>query len=353
MPSPTRPASIGTTWLWLAAMCMLMTIGPTLRGAAQRPARPLDAGHSLFLKSWSAADGLGPLANALSCAACHASPRTGGGGGHNPDAVVMVTDEERDPTGGHLFRRLLIRPGRAVVPRPLPRRAFRRRAPSLLGLGLLERLPAAAIAAAADPADRNGDQVSGRVPRGAGRFTWKARFATLDGAIAAALVNELGLTTPAGGERTLDGPQVPEISDQQLAALTAYVRQLPPPTAKGQPGAGESVFVATGCAACHVPEIARVPRSAHVRAYTDLLLHDMGPALADGFPDGDATPQEFRTPPLWGLGSAGSPFLHDGRAPTLDRAIRLHGGEADAARARYERLQVAARHALMQFLNGL
>ena len=339
---------MAATSVWLAAVCTL-TLGPAVRGAPQRSAVSLETGHGLFVKSWSAADGLGPYANALSCAACHSSPRIGGGGGGNPDAVVLVSDEDRDPTGGHLFRRLLIRPGRPVVPRPLPRRAFKRRAPSLLGLGLLEKLPATAIAAAEDPADRNGDHISGRVPKESGRFTWKARFATLEGAIAAALVNELGLTTPTEGERAA----VAEISHEQLTALTAYVRQLPPPAPKRESRTGESLFRATGCAACHIPEIASLPGSTRVRAYTDLLLHDMGPALADDFPDGDATAREFRTPPLWGLRSVGSALLHDGRAPTIDRAIRLHGGEADAARGRYERLSAGARRALLEFLNGI
>jgi CxxC motif-containing protein (DUF1111 family) len=350
--SRTRATSIATACLWCAAICITLAASSSLRARAQRSTFPLDAGHRLFVKSWSAADGLGPLANALSCAACHSSPRTGGGGGSNRDAMVLVTDEERDPTGGHLFRRLLIRPGRAVVTRPLPRRAFRRRAPSLLGVGFLERLPAAAIAAAADPEDRDGDRISGRVPNGAGRFTWKARFPTLEGAVAAALVNELGLTTSADINRA-DGSEVAEISREQLAALTAYVRQLAPPTPKAHAATGESLFVATGCAACHVPQIAQVPGSPQVRPYTDLLLHDMGPALADGLAEDDASAAEFRTPPLWGIRSAGPPFLHDGRAPTLDRAIRLHGGEAEGARSRYERLSVAARRALIEFLNSI
>jgi len=130
---------------------------------------PLGAsGQKLLSRVWTVSAGAGPLANAQSCAACHGMPRLGGGDASN--SLVSVSPEETDPTGGHLFRQFLIRPGRAIVRRPLPRRVFHRRPPSLLGIGLFEQVTAEPIAAHADPDDRDGDGVSGRVPGAGGRF---------------------------------------------------------------------------------------------------------------------------------------------------------------------------------------
>jgi len=317
------------------------------------PVQVYVGGDALFSKTWSAAEGAGPLANAQSCAACHATPRPGGAG-REPESLVLISDEERDDTGGHVFRRFLLRPGRAVVKRPLPRRVFTRRAPALFGLGLLEQVPLDAVAAGADPDDRDGDGISGRLPSTGGRFGWKSRFTTLEQAVAAALINELGLTSPifpAGG-----GSHEVEVTAGQLARLTAFVRGLPPPPrglASGSVPTGEASFREIGCASCHTPRLPASASATSIAAYTDLLLHDMGPALADGFPEGDAAPAEFRTPPLWGLASTGPPFLHDGRADSVDMAIRLHDGEAAASRQRYERLTQAQRAALVRFLNSL
>lgn len=317
--------------------------------------RDAPRGERLFSRVWSTRDGLGPLANALSCAACHASPQLGGSGGKNLDTIVLVSDEETDTTGGHLFARLLIEPGRAVQKRPLPKRVFGRRPPPLFGLGLLERVPANQIAELADSDDRNRDGISGRLADNAGRFTWKARFATVDAAVGAALANELGLTNPGGHQGPEPRPKTWEVSRDELKDLSEFVRLLPPLASAFVPAttrAGASIFAQVGCAGCHVAQL-RMSDGTRIAPYSDLLLHDMGPALADGFREGSATGAEFRTAPLWGIARTGPPFLHDGRARSIDEAIRLHGGEAAGAAERYTRLSAASRRALRAFIAGL
>jgi CxxC motif-containing protein (DUF1111 family) len=95
-----------------------------------------------------------------------------------------------------------------------------------------------------------------------------------------------------------------------------------------------------------------------IRPFTDLLLHDMGPELADGRPDFKAGGADWRTPPLWGIGlskqvNASTSFLHDGRARNLQEAIVWHGGEAKAARDKFTALPKAQRNDLLAFLESL
>jgi CxxC motif-containing protein (DUF1111 family) len=128
---------------------------------------------------------------------------------------------------------------------------------------------------------------------------------------------------------------------------------------------GEKLFDTIGCASCHVQTMQTGPHSinalnevnAHI--YSDLLLHDMGEELADNRPDGSATGREWRTAPLWGtrlvaefLG--GTPFfLHDGRATTLEGAIRAHGGEAQKAKETFFNLSEVNQQAVIAFLESL
>jgi len=263
----------------------------------------------------------------------------------------MVSPEERDPTSGYLYRQFLMRPGRAIVRRPLPRRVFHRRPPSLLGIGLFERVTGEAIAAHADPNDQDSDGVSGRVPAVGGRFGWKARFPSVEQAVGAALVNELGLSNALFRGH---GTSTTDIGGADVRALAAFVRDLRSPSRKPVPGDGRAAFEAFGCATCHVPRLPGVTDAsgAPVEAFTDLLLHDMGAALAD-LSEGDAAPEEFRTAPLWGVGASGGPYLHDGRAPTLDAAIRAHDGEGRSPRRRYEQAARAQRAAILRFLASL
>ncbi|MBT3928840.1 MAG: thiol oxidoreductase, partial [Rhodospirillaceae bacterium] len=217
-------------------------------------------------------------------------------------------------------------------------------APALPGAGLLEAIPEADILARADAGDADGDGISGRPNyvwdplAGAerlGRFGWKAGEAGLMQQTAAAAFGDMGLTSALHPEQSCPPPQHacqaapaaagPELSAERLAALVAYLRYLaPPPRQNAKDPAvqrGEALFHTTGCAACHTPSAQTGPPFAgqKIAPYSDLLLHDMGQGLADNRPDFTATGQEWRTPPLWGLGALmavnGHEFLlHDGRA---------------------------------------
>ena len=256
-----------------------------------------------------------------------------------------------------------------------------RAAQPLIGLGLLEAVDEATLLALADPCDDDDDGISGRVARvtdlvtgqpRVGRFTWKGSAATIADQVAHALNRHMGVATARMA--TLDGEATPspvEVSDEEVARMARYVgllgvnarRDLHDPEALQ----GEQLFDAVGCAACHVRELttghthpwAEV-RDQTIRPFTDLLLHDMGPGLADNMrvPSSSATAAEWRTPPLWGIGlsedvSGGPGYLHDGRALSLEEAILWHGGEGEASKQAFRALQASERAALVAFLRSL
>jgi len=267
-------------------------------------------------------------------------------------------------------------------------------APPMIGLGLLEAVPAADILAQEDPDDADGDGISGRAnvvwdaASGRpllGRFGLKAGIATVREQAAAAFAGDIGISSPlhpkGWGECTAaqaacraaphggGDARGTEIDGHGLDLVTFYSRNLAVP-ARRDPGdpdvlRGKSVFYETGCAACHRPKfvthrLAGQPEQSFqlIWPYTDLLLHDMGEGLADNRPEARATGREWRTAPLWGIGLTGqvggqSTFLHDGRARSLLEAILWHGGEAEAARQRVVAMPPADRAALIRFLESL
>lgn len=269
-------------------------------------------------------------------------------------------------------------------------------APHLIGLGLLEAIADDDLLAVADADDRDGDGISGRVHRLAGpgsaspagdatgrigRFGWKATQATVRAQVAAAFANDMGITSPEIRDEPLAEEQRTalagaadtevEIDAPTLARVVFYTQALAVPAARQPHGdeaavvAGRASFALFGCAACHVPVWTTSPAAAHpsfrsrtIAPFTDLLLHDLGPGLADGKHDGDAAPAEWRTAPLWGLGlvptvNGHSRYLHDGRARGLAEAILWHGGEAEAAKERFRTAAAAERAALLAFLQTL
>jgi CxxC motif-containing protein (DUF1111 family) len=269
-------------------------------------------------------------------------------------------------------------------------------APAMIGLGLLEAIPAADILSRADPDDRDGDGISGRpavVWSGEyerpmlGRFGWKGGAPTVRAQSAGAFAGDMGLSTPlhpgAWGECTDaqaacragphgDDPRHAgyEVDGPALDLVTFYSRNLAPPARRDVDDPevlrGKAAFHGAGCAACHAPKhvthrLTDRPEQSFqlIWPYTDLLLHDMGEGLADGRPDGVADGREWRTTPLWGLGLtqtvAGGPafYLHDGRARTVLEAILWHGGEAQAARDAVAAMPRADRDALLRFLGTL
>lgn len=254
-------------------------------------------------------------------------------------------------------------------------------APPLLGLGLLEAVPERTITALADPDDRDGDGISGRVhwllddrgDRQLGRFGWKALTPGIREQSAAAYREDMGLTTPLrpGSELAADG-QPADISNQELDLVSYYSQTLGAPrTARRSEASlvkqGQRLFTALECSRCHVPRlqtgkdpkaVAAVLNNQTIWAYTDLLLHDMGDGLDDGVAEGDASSREWRTAPLWGIGLARrvneqASYLHDGRARTLEEAILWHGGEAARSRDRYADLPSNQRQILLGWLQQL
>ncbi|MFP4462711.1 MAG: di-heme oxidoredictase family protein [Guyparkeria sp.] len=267
-----------------------------------------------------------------------------------------------------------------------------RNAPALHGTGLLSLVDPADIAALADPDDRDGDGISGRVnrvidpesgERVVGRFGWKADRASLREQVGVALQQDLGLSNPVFPEQPCspaqlacrqavdgadeDGLEVPERRFELL--VDHYTRHIGVPERRKPDHPvvrrGRELFHQTGCADCHRPsfrtmEDERFPAlsAQTIWPYSDLLIHDMGEALADGRPAFEAGPSEWRTAPLWGLGlsraiNGSRNLLHDGRARSVEEAILWHGGEAANARARYVHLTPEERDALEAFVRSL
>jgi CxxC motif-containing protein (DUF1111 family) len=239
---------------------------------------------------------------------------------------------------------------------------------------LLDLVPDAVILSYADPDDRNHDGISGRpnhfVDGRLGRFGRKAFVPRLDEFNDGAFSAEMGITSPAVlTEETIGGKPIPagvdplpepEINQEALDRTNDFVRLLAAPTplkANKDARRGRKIFADVGCAGCHIPTLrtgdSPIAALGHkeVHAYTDLLLHDMGPGLAD-MCLGEATPAEFRTEPLIGV-RLKSKFLHDGRDSTLEQAIQSHGGEASRARDGFLGLSPSNRVALIAFLKTL
>lgn len=406
-------------------------------------------GNGFFDRPWVIApsstvnaDGLGPLYNARSCQGCHIKD----GRGHPPDGpddsavsmflrISIPPQSDRDqallasgaaahipePTYGTQIQDLAI-PGHVPEGRmaisyeempvtlgdgtvahlrqpiysladpgygpPHPDAMLSPRvAPPMIGLGLLEAIPAADIIARADPDDLDGDGISGRPQQVGedgvlGRFGWKASNPTLETQSAGANAGDIGISNPlhpfGWGECTTlqtacraaptgDDADGFEANAEISALLTFYSRHLAVPARPRAGDAdvlrGKALFYQAGCTACHTPKHATgggdlVLSGELIWPYTDLLLHDMGPGLADGRPSGQANGQEWRTAPLWGIGytqivNGHTFFLHDGRARNLTEAILWHGGEAEAAKEAFRELPAEDRAAFLTFLESL
>ncbi|WP_281017489.1 MULTISPECIES: di-heme oxidoredictase family protein [unclassified Minwuia] len=419
--------------------------------------RDFKLGNALFRKLWvsspsstQASDGLGPLYNARSCQRCHLKD----GRGHPPEAgernatsmflrlsVPPQTDAERaliasgavaslpEPTyGGQLQDfavpglpaegRMVIRYREEAVSLSGGETASLRHptysvgdpafgplhpetllsprvAPQMIGLGLLEAIHPDDIHALADPDDRDGDGISGRVSivRDAatggetlGRFGWKAGNPTVAQQSADALAGDIGVSSPLAPRHHGDCTQAEspclqmatgvqarlgetEAPDPVLPLIAHYARNLAVPARRdvSDPTVlkGKRLFHETGCASCHHPKFVTrrdAPVAEHrfqlIWPFTDLLLHDMGEGLADNRPVGSASGREWRTAPLWGIGltetvNGHTYFLHDGRARNLLEAILWHGGEAEQARETVVDMSPEDRAALIRFLESL
>ena len=304
----------------------------------------------------------------------------GGGGGQSPRPAAQRATPSSANGSQVVIDRLARRatqaqpgPGRFRSIAPIAGvtiRVSERNSPALFGAGLIDSIPAEILAeqASFEPAE-----IRGRVNRAGdgrvGRFGWKAQVGGLHDFVRSACAGELGLEVPGHAQST--SPVAPgdrarglDLTQGDCDALVAYVRALPAPVAVDPDGplgtadmtAGRHFFAAVGCTSCHAPTLGDVRG-----IYSDLLLHNMGTMLNDsgsyygstepGAPD-EPSPGEWRTPPLWGYRDSG-PYLHDGRAETLDEAVALHQGQAAEVTERYFNLAPADRASIETFLKSL
>jgi CxxC motif-containing protein (DUF1111 family) len=361
--------------LALAAVCaLLVTVFVVSRSPEDESPRAARRGAELFRTEFTPEQGLGPLFNERACSGCHAEPAVGGVG---PDGLATVlrvgrlTDAGFDPRFGnrriearaHSISELGVACDRSAGIPAGANVTSVRNTPSLFGAGLIDAIPDEVIRAGA--VDK-GDGVRGRPnlvvgPDGGedvGRFGWKADGPTLELFVAEAFRSELGVTSPlAPGDQIPAGTTLcpgessdPDTDPDTVAAVTAFVAELPAPAPRGSHPAGEAVFEQAGCASCHVPALQA--DTGPVPLYSDLLIHDMGPALDDAVVQESAGGAEWRTAPLWGL-SDRTRFLHDGRADSFEAAILAHGGEAQSARERFRGLSDDELQSLLEFLRTL
>jgi mono/diheme cytochrome c family protein len=325
-------------------------------------------GTFLFSLKMTPDQGLGPLFNAQACGVCHDSPFAGGMALVPEHGVRRVGRMREDGSfdslhgrGGPVARTHSVSemgvpcdlsPG---IP-PLADLVSPRNAMTLRGAGLIDDIVLGDLLVnmAAQPLAVRGRPnvlADGRV----GKFGWKADTATLVEFMGDAFRNELGLTNPLQPRDEVRGcganQNSPEVDAVALQAAAKFLNTIDPPapSASCLSSTGATLFQSAGCAACHTPALPGPGARQMLQLYSDLLLHDMGPGLADQIRQGSALGNEWRTPPLWKLSERGK-FLHDGRAMTLTDAITAHAGQAQASRDQFVALDSASKQALLEFL---
>lgn len=400
---------------WLASPGL-----PVLR-APRASAATKAEGLALFEHEWKPSDplakgdGLGPVFNATSCAACHFQGGVGGGGdnAHNVLAFEAHPTRDRPDVKGGLVHKFAIdskftekceslRDFFPIVPGGIrtvqgcqiltldfdPVRTQAVNSTALFGAGWIDRIPGKTIShedmkrqIKNITRELDGDfgrTIPGRyrvLPDGRiGKFGWKAQFATLREFVAAACANEIGLGNP---EMEQARPMVkggypdvaPDLDRKQFRALVAFVDTLPRPVevAPASPGEclaaerGKALFRSVGCAACHTPDLAGVEG-----VYSDFLLHRLDDrSNGDGggsygprstpevpLPVEHPLPEEWKTPPLWGVADS-APYFHDGGSSTLSAAIYRHRGDAEAVTASYRALSDPDKASVLAFLKTL
>ncbi|MEL6347022.1 MAG: di-heme oxidoredictase family protein [Myxococcota bacterium] len=353
-------------------------------------------GREVMVRAFTTDRGLGPFFNADSCASCHQFPVAGGSAPRYRDFWLVKRErwdgalENVGTNGSSPVRNLYATAPAFHMAEPIDATVYaRRNTPPGFGVGLFAFVSEQTILEYADPDDADGDGISGRPnyeQDQIGRFGYKSQATSLESFNRGALLNQMGITTDpmfytfpedperqalqwqgglmgtawaqvaAPDEPTVDDDDVrdPEMSmrDQIDLLLFSTFLGVPRPTADLSPAQenGAQLFTSLGCADCHRPRLDATVGT--LPAYTDLLIHDMGPELADQIAAGLASGSEFRTQPLWGVALHG-PWLHDGRADTLEDAIAWHGGEGQAAADAWAALQADEQADLIAFLHAL
>ncbi|MFK7928400.1 MAG: di-heme oxidoredictase family protein [Myxococcota bacterium] len=363
-------------------------------------------GEEVMLRDFNPNTGLGPSFNADSCHSCHGVPIAGGGAPHYRDFFLVRRPrwdgalEDVGTNGVSPVRNLYSLDGSHVIHEAEPDDVAlygRRNAPPMFGVGLFEFVSDAHILSREDADDADGDGISGRAnyeQARVGRFGYKSQASSLESFNRGAMLNQMGITSnplfythpeepvqtaflqspPSGedvlewlaparawaqvsapGEPTRDDDAIadPELTDDDQLALLIFSTYIAPPRPAArtpETADGARAFDKVGCTSCHVPTLES--RIGPIPAYTDLLVHDLGEANSDGIQAGFASPQEFRTQPLWGVAIT-APYLHDGSAETLEAAILAHGGEAEATTQAYRDLPADEQAGLIGFLESL
>jgi CxxC motif-containing protein (DUF1111 family) len=401
--------------------------------------RAFFTGNSFFNQTWvqapsstEARDGLGPTFNARSCSGCHSQDGRGQPPDDDPEALGLLLrlsvpgeGEHGEPLGVPGYGGQLQEHGIDDVPgegrvvieharvrgeygdgepfelrKPIYRiedvafgalpddvRISPRVGQQVIGLGLLEAISDARLAALEDADDEDGDGISGRRNRvwdvaageaRTGRFGWKAEQPSVQQQVAAAFLGDIGITSRLFVDQNCLVDQEacmastsggdPEIRDDLFDKVVLYSRVLAVPARRGadEPEVlrGKLLFGEAGCDGCHVPSHETGDSDVSVLGgqtiwpYTDLLLHDMGEGLSDERPSFAAEGAEWRTPPLWGVGlirevNRHERLLHDGRARGVAEAILWHGGEGETAKESFRTLPAADRDALIAFVESL
>lgn len=363
--------------------------GP-VEGLTYEESRQFLAGDVAFNDEiFSSVTGLGPIFVATSCGSCHA----GDGKGHPFSTLTRFgqIDESGntylDRGGPQLQHRALHGYRGEQLPEGVPFAKFT--PPANTGLGFIELVSDADILAMADPDDEDGDGISGRpnwitLPpyvtpnaqaivnngRYIGRFGKKASVYNLLQQTVSAYHQDIGVASVFEPYDIYSGLECdPEISTQTINQVVFYLQTLKAPIQRtpDHPDvvAGKALFQEVGCGSCHRSTLVSGPSPVSALAhktffpYTDMLLHDMGEELNDGYTEGSAKPSEWRTPALWGLGlsprsQGGGYFLmHDGRARSIEEAIIMHGGEGSGSKERFEALSDDDKTKLILFLKSL
>ena len=359
-------------------------------GLTHEQSRQFLAGDVAFNDEiFSSGTGLGPIFVATSCGSCHA----GDGKGHPFSSLTRFG--QIDETGNHYLKqggpqlqhRALRGYKAETLPPGVPFSKFT--PPANTGLGFLELVSDADIVAMADPSDVDGDGISGRpnwitLPpfvapnvgaienngRYIGRFGKKASVYNLLQQTVGAYHQDIGISSAFAPRDIYSGLESdPEVSTQTINEVVFYLQTLKAPMQRtpdqAEVAAGKQLFLEAGCGGCHKPtlssghSVVAALSNKTFAPYTDMLLHDMGQQLDDGYTEGSAATAEWRTPALWGLGlspitQGGGYFLmHDGRAHSIEEAITMHGGEGSASKELFQSLSEADQNKLISFLKSL
>ncbi|MDZ7935366.1 MAG: di-heme oxidoredictase family protein [Emticicia sp.] len=338
---------------------------------------------------FTSSTGLGPIFVTNNCASCHA------GDGKGTPFSTLTRFGQTDATGNQFLHlggpQLQNRALPGYTPETIPNGATFSKftPPAVTGLGFLQYVTDADILAMADPTDADNDGISGvpnwitladyLIPANNAitqngkyihRFGKKAAAYDLLHQTVNAYNQDMGITSSFDPIDVYSGLSIdPEVSDNTVRNIVAYLNTLKAPIQREKENAqiqnGKALFTQINCASCHKPQLTTgySPIEAlsykTFNPYTDLLLHDMGAGLDDGYTEGSALTSEWRTPPLWGLGlspaSQGGQYflLHDGRAKSIAEAILMHGGEATNSKNQYQSLSQADKDALIKFLESL